>query len=73
MRIGLLLILVVVAACSERKNPNVCCATEAQCADVGFDELTPCGVGQACTDDNTCVAAECQVNADCSSAAPICR
>ena len=60
--------LFVVAACGNTANPNVCCATTEQCTALGFDELRPCGAGQACGADNACVAAECEVNADCDDA-----
>ncbi len=61
------------AGCTTRQNPNVCCQTEQQCREVGFEEPQPCGAGQACSADHTCVAAECQRNADCNDDEPVCR
>jgi hypothetical protein len=75
MRNSVVVVVVFVAAlvgCT-KPNPNVCCATEAQCAELGVDDLRPCDVGQACAPDHACVAAECSVTQDCTSPeAPIC-
>src|SRR5690606_33997366 len=61
------------AACT-KPNPNTCCVTDQQCADLGADELRPCAAGQACGPEFTCVAAECQNSADCTDPlAPICQ
>jgi hypothetical protein len=57
--------------CGVKPNPNVCCATEAQCERLGAHELRPCEVGQACS-DGTCVASQCNVSTDCPAENPIC-
>jgi hypothetical protein len=57
--------------CGVKPNPNVCCATEAQCEKVGAHELRSCEVGQACS-DGTCVASQCNVSTDCPAENPIC-
>jgi len=73
MRIIVVVSALVLAAACTKPNPNVCCVTDAQCADLGADELRPCAVGQACAPDFTCVAAQCETSADCTSPdAPIC-
>ena len=62
----------VLTACS-KPNPEACCATDEQCAALGAGELRPCDIGQACSSDFTCVAAECTTSADCTSPdAPVC-
>lgn len=72
MRIIVMSLLACAVACT-KPNPNVCCVTDAQCAELGADELRPCAVGQACAPDFTCVAAQCETSADCTSPdAPIC-
>lgn len=72
MRFVLVAILASVVAC-KTANPNVCCVTDAQCADLGVDEMRPCKAGQACAPDNTCVAAECSDSSECVSPdAPVC-
>jgi hypothetical protein len=65
--------IVFLLACT-KPNPEVCCATDEQCASLGVtDGLRPCGVGQACAADFTCVAAECETGADCLSPdTPVC-
>lgn len=73
MRSWMVVGLLISGACSDRVNPNVCCVTTEQCAALGIDELRPCGAGQACGPDHGCIAAECEVNADCSDAAPVCH
>lgn len=71
MRIVILIVLGALAACT-RPNPNTCCVTQAQCDELGADELRPCEAGQACQ-ASTCVASECDTSADCTSAAaPVC-
>jgi len=58
-------------ACT-RPNPNTCCVTQAQCDELGADELRPCEAGQACR-ANSCVASECESSSECTSSdAPIC-
>ena len=67
-----LLVFTVLSAC-KTANPNVCCATEAQCADLGVDDLRPCKAGQACDAEFTCVASECSDSSQCTSPdAPVC-
>ncbi|HEY5936147.1 MAG TPA: hypothetical protein VIU61_15965, partial [Kofleriaceae bacterium] len=47
--------------------------TDAQCAELGVDEMRPCKAGQACAPDNTCVASECSDSSECTSpGAPVC-
>lgn len=61
-----------VLACT-KPNPEVCCVTPDQCSTLGAAELRPCGVGQACSADFTCVAAECTTSADCEDPnQPVC-
>lgn len=68
-----LFVVSLLAACGQTANPNVCCVTEEQCEDLGAAELRPCGDGQACAADHTCVAGECTTNADCTDDEPVCR
>ncbi len=72
MRSIVVVSLAFAIACT-KPNPEVCCVTEDQCTVLGADELRPCGVGQACGADFSCVAAECVTSADCPSPdAPVC-
>ena len=72
MRILVVALIGMLAACT-KANPNTCCVTEAQCADLGVDDTRPCKAGQACAADFTCVASECSDSADCTSPdAPVC-
>src|SRR5690349_9701278 len=73
MRISIAILVSLAASCGSTANPNFCCATEQDCAAAGVDELRPCGTGQACSTDHSCVAAECSTNTDCDDAAPVCR
>lgn len=72
MRIVFVL-FVIATGCGDRVNPEFCCATVEQCSAAGESELRPCGPGQACAADNSCVAAQCETNADCDASAPVCR
>jgi hypothetical protein len=56
--------LFVVVGCSKR-NPNACCLTAAECADVGFDEITPCLGVEVCI-DGTCEEPNCTTSVDCT-------
>jgi TolB protein len=72
--------LVALAICSSiamlgctKRNPEVCCVTDAECKAVGFDSPSPCGEG-VCV-QNSCVAAgtSCDDDGDCTDpAAPMC-
>lgn len=66
-----LLLLLALAGCT-KPNKDFCCASEAQCAALGSDELRPCQSGLACS-AGTCVAKECDTSADCTDPAkPVC-
>jgi hypothetical protein len=68
-RVGVVMALLVgMSFACTRPNPGFCCTTEEQCLAAGVDDgLRPCGDGQACATNNTCVAKECDTSADCSS------
>jgi hypothetical protein len=59
-----LVIGVVAAACGER-NPNACCNNAVECAEVGFDEVTPCLGVQVCIEGH-CVDPTCTTSAECT-------
>jgi len=64
LRTVLLLVVVSVGACTKR-NPNVCCETADECAEVGYDEPVPCELG-VCVSRN-CVETGCDGDEDCAS------
>lgn len=67
-----LIFVVILAACSTRINPDICCVTDAQCNALGIDDPRPCNEpGQTCK-SNACVAFECLSSTDCPADAPIC-
>lgn len=66
-----LVIGVLAAACGER-NPNACCNNAVECAEVGFDEITPCLGVQVCIEGH-CVDPTCTSSAECTDpATPYC-
>lgn len=72
MHVVFFVVLLVGLLSCTKPNPNTCCVTQAQCDELGADELRPCEAGQACRASN-CVASECLTSSDCTSAqAPIC-
>lgn len=72
MRIVIMFVVAISMAACTKPNPNTCCVTQAQCEELGADELRPCETGQACR-ASTCVASECSTSVDCTSTdAPIC-
>lgn len=68
---ALLLIAVLSQGCLKR-NKNVCCVSEADCASVGYDIDQVCDPGLACV-DHRCIAPLCSSDAECSDATPTCR
>ena len=67
---SVVVLFALLIACT-KPNPNVCCVTEEQCNTLGADELRPCGVGQACSTEFSCVAAECETSADWAMSRPL--
>jgi hypothetical protein len=68
------LLLLLIGGCTKR-NPRVCCETEAECASVGYDDPAPCDLG-VCV-ENSCVEEGCDGDEDCESPttciASVCR
>jgi hypothetical protein len=60
---GSVVAVLAIGGCTKR-NPAVCCITEADCADFGFPFPTPCEGGLAC-DGTSCVEPLCSRPADC--------
>jgi hypothetical protein len=71
MRRVVLLALVALAACTKR-NPEVCCESRADCAELGVDEpKLECADGFSCV-DHTCTAPQCEIDGDCGADTPFC-
>lgn len=64
-----LVVCSVATACTKR-NPRVCCETDAECAAVGYDSPEICEIG-ACV-GNVCTEDGCDGNEDCPMPAPHC-
>lgn len=60
----------VLAVSCTKRNPAVCCTTEADCAAVGLPLGSTCAEG-SCV-ENACVDQACQAESDCPSGAPYC-
>lgn len=60
---GSVVAVLAMVGCTKR-NPAVCCITEADCADFGFPYPTPCEDGLAC-DGTSCVEPLCGRPSDC--------
>ena len=58
-------VLLLLAGGCTKRNPRVCCETEAECASVGYDEPAPCDLG-ACV-ANSCVEVGCDGDEDCGN------
>ena len=65
------LVMVVLAACGTRRNPDACCSNAVECEEIGFDEITPCLDLRVCV-DGFCVAPTCTTSADCADPTPYC-
>lgn len=71
MRVAIVVALALVASCT-KKNPELCCTTDADCTSVGLPTGTGCSNGLSCI-GHGCVAAECQTVADCPAGNTVCR
>ena len=69
MRIILVLAICLIAC--TKQNPNLCCIDEADCANVGLDDVKGCGDGLLCR-GNQCIAEVCESSAECDADAPYC-
>ncbi len=69
MRIVIVLALSLIAC--TKKNPDLCCIDEADCANVGLTEVQGCGDGLLCR-GNQCIAEVCSSSAECDADAPYC-
>ncbi len=69
MRIILVLAISLIAC--TKKNPDLCCVDEADCASVGLDEVQGCGGGLLCR-GNQCIAEVCTSSVECDADAPYC-
>jgi hypothetical protein len=71
--VAVLVVSVVgVAGCATKRNPNACCTNAVECAEVGFEEITPCLGVEVCV-EGTCEAPTCTTSVDCPDpAAPFC-
>lgn len=70
LRCALLLCALLLAACT-RPNPDFCCSSEAECADLGVSELRTCSTGRVC-DSNVCRDVQCESAEQCGAEAPYC-
>jgi hypothetical protein len=69
---GLVVVAVVLsgAGCTKR-NPDVCCSSAPECAEIGFDDITPCEDLRVCV-NSMCVDPQCSTSAECSAPTPYC-
>lgn len=60
----------VAGGCTKR-NPDVCCSSAPECAEIGFDDITPCEDLRVCV-NSMCVNPQCTTSAECSDPTPYC-
>lgn len=74
MRSGGLLVLLCVVACHlpTKRNPGVCCTTQADCDAVGLPVGSDCADGEQCIGNACVVPTTCQAMSDCMEPTPIC-
>lgn len=63
-------VLAVGVGCTKR-NPDVCCSSAPECAEIGFDDITPCEDLRVCV-NSMCVDPQCTTSAECSDPTPYC-
>src|SRR5215468_572152 len=66
-----LAVVVLLASCT-KKNPELCCTTDDDCASVGLPKGTACSDGLTCI-GHGCVAEGRNTAADCPADQPVCR
>jgi hypothetical protein len=72
MRPVLVIWLLCAAACGEKRNPDRCCVSEADCAAIGLPNGSSCPPGELCR-GNECVEQTCSMSSQCDLAAPYCE
>ncbi len=60
----------VLAGCT-KPNPAVCCLDQAECSEVGLDEIRTCSAGLACV-EHQCEVPSCSTTG-CMASAPVCN
>ena len=71
MKTSMIVALALLASCT-KKNPDLCCTTDEDCASVGLASGTGCSDGLSCI-GHGCVAEQCNTGADCPTDQPVCR
>jgi len=70
-RLAVVVIVVSGAAACTKRNPDVCCSSAPECAEIGFDDITPCEDLRVCV-NSMCVDPQCTTSAECSAPTPYC-
>jgi hypothetical protein len=68
---AVLVVVVGLAACSTKPNPNRCCTDTADCEAAGISDVTPCGDDLVCR-GHQCIAEVCTSASQCDLSAPFC-
>lgn len=73
MRLGLLInIIMALGACGKTRNPDRCCTSEADCAEIGLPNGSLCEDGELCR-GNECIVKPCSSSGQCDVVAPYCE
>ncbi|HET9619921.1 MAG TPA: choice-of-anchor Q domain-containing protein [Kofleriaceae bacterium] len=65
-RACLLLTIVLATACTKR-NPDLCCTTDAECDAIGFSSHAPCDLGVCVKNECTTASNTCDDDSDCAA------
>src|SRR5271169_5962957 len=69
---SLLFAFAIFVGCTKH-NPESCCVTPLQCESFGLTNISMCEGIDVCDSDGACVAPQCSMSSDCTSAdAPVC-
>jgi hypothetical protein len=55
-----------------KRNPDLCCETDAECTTIGFSSHAPCDLGVCVHNECTTAADTCDGDEDCNGATPAC-
>jgi hypothetical protein len=71
-RLALVIASLCLASGCTKRNPDLCCETDAECTTIGFSSHAPCDLGVCVHNECTTTTGTCDGDEDCGGATPAC-